>query len=306
MQASFNLTILGSSAAVPTSDKFPTAQVLNAFGRLFLIDCGEGTQHQLRINRINFSKIDHILISHLHGDHFFGLIGLISSFSLLGRRNSLHIYAHSSIKEYIDFQLKFLDQNNLGYKIIYHPLNFKSPQVIFSNKKIQITSFPLKHSTACCGFRFDEKPKDANIIKEKINFYNIPIKEIKNIKAGADFVTECGNIIPNKILVSPPSEPRSFAFCSDTMHFPEIVPVIKNVSLLYHEATFMEKDKLYADRTKHSTAKDAAMLAKQAEVEKLIIGHFSARYAKTELLLNEAKSVFPETLEAKENTTYNI
>ncbi len=306
MQAPFNLTILGSSAAVPTAEKFPTAQVLNALGRLFLIDCGEGTQHQLRVNSISPNRIDHILISHLHGDHFFGLTGLLSTMSLLGRSKDLHIYAHSTIKDYLDFQFAFLGQEQLGFNIIYHPLNFKSQQVIFKNKKLEICSFPLKHSIPTCGFRFDELAKEANIKKDYIKLHNIPLSKIKDIKQGSDFVTAEGKHIPNELLVTPPPPARSYAYCSDTMYYPNIIAYIKNVSLLYHESTFLEKDKIIAERTMHSTAKEAATIAKDAEVGKLIVGHFSARYKSSKVLLAEAKETFKSTDEAIENRHYKI
>ncbi|MFV0522628.1 MAG: ribonuclease Z [Mangrovibacterium sp.] len=306
MQAPFNLTILGSSAALPTSEKFPTAQVLNALGRLFLIDCGEGTQHQLRANKISVLRIDQILISHLHGDHFFGLIGLLSSMSLLGRTKDLHLYAHSKIKEYIDFHTFFLDHNELSFKIVYHPLNFKNSQIIFENKKLVVRSFPLKHSIPTCGFRFDEKPKPANIIKEQISRYEIPLKEVKFIKDGADFVCTDGRVIPNEKLIIPAPAPRSYAYCSDTAYSPNIIEEIRDVNLLYHEATFLDKDRLKAINTQHSTSMEAALIAKSACVSKLLIGHFSARYHNTEILLDEAKSVFKHAKEAKENCIFKI
>lgn len=306
MQAPFNLTILGSSAAVPTSEKFPSAQVLNALGRLFLIDCGEGTQHQLRVNGISLQRIDHILISHLHGDHFFGLIGLLSSLSLLGRTKDLHLYAHSTIKEYIDFHVGFLDHGEFSFKIVYHPLSFKSSQIIFENKKLIVRSFPLKHSIPSCGFRFDEKPQPANIIKEKISRYNIPLKEIRDIKEGSDFICSDGRVIANHELVIPAATPRSFAFCSDTIFAPTLKDELQNVSLLYHEATFLEKEKQKAIKTMHSTAMEAAQMAQLANASKLLIGHFSARYSNTNCLITEARSVFPETHEAIENSKWHL
>ena len=306
MQMPIQLTILGSSSAMPTSSRYPTAQVLNAFERFFLIDCGEGTQHQLRKNRISFGKLNHILISHLHGDHFFGLIGLISTFVLLGRKNDLHIYAHSELQRYIQFQLDFLGINDPGFNLIFHPLNFKRPQQIFEDEKLSITSFPLKHRVACCGFRFDEKPLPPNIIKEKIKEYSIPIKELKFIKAGADFVTQKGETIPNKLLTIPPTKPRSFAYCSDTAYHEQIIETIRGVDLLYHEATFSEPESKMATQTFHSTGKQAAEIAKKAEVKKLIIGHFSSRYKNAEVILDEAKTIFEMTSIANENDVFSI
>ncbi len=306
MSLPFQLTILGSSSAMPTSSRYPTAQVLNVLERFFLIDCGEGTQHQLRKNRIGFGKLNHILISHLHGDHFFGLIGLISTLNLLGRQNDLHIYAHSELQRYINFQLEFLGITETGFRIIYHPLNFKRPQIIFDDEKLTITSFPLRHRIQCCGFRFDEKPKAPNIIKEKIKEYDILIKDIKLIKAGNNYTLNDGTIIPNNELVIPPRKPRSFAYCSDTAYFENIIDTIKDVDLLYHEATFSESENKFARETFHSTGTQAAKIALQAGVQKLIIGHFSSRYKSPEKILNEARSVFPETYMVNDNDLFKV
>ena len=306
MQMPFHLTILGSSSAMPTSERYPTAQVLNVLGRFFLIDCGEGTQHQLRKNKINYSKINHIFISHLHGDHFFGLIGLISTMILQGRKTEIHIFAHSELQRYTKFQLEFLEMNDPGFPIIFHPLNFKKPQVIFEDKKLQITSFPLKHRIPCCGFRFDEQAREPNIMKEKINEYQIPIREIKFIKAGAAFVTESGAVIPNSELVIPAPAPRSYAYCSDTAYNEAMIPRIAGVDLLYHEATFAEEEGQLAKTTYHSTARQAARIALAAGAKKLLIGHFSARYKDPGILVEEAQRIFPETEAAQDNLTFRI
>lgn len=302
----FELTILGSSSAMPTSERYPTAQVLNVLGRFFLIDCGEGTQHQLRKNQINSAKINHIFISHLHGDHFFGLIGLISTLVLQGRRTELHIYAHSELQRYTKFQLEFLEVTEPGFPIIFHPLNFKRPQVILEDKKIKVTSFPLKHRISCCGFRFEEQPREANIIKERIRDYSIPIREIKNIKAGADFVFEDGTRIPNADLIIPAKPPRSYAYCSDTAYNEKMLPVIENVDLLYHEATFTNEDASIAVDTQHSTGADAAKIALAAQAKKLLIGHFSARYKTPDLILEQSCNIFPNTEAVRDNKRYSI
>ncbi len=301
----FELTILGSSSATPTSERYPTAQVLNASGRFFLIDCGEGTQIQIRRQKIGFGKIKHIFISHLHGDHYYGLIGLISTFNLLGLKNDLHIYSPSQLKDIIQPQLDFL-KGDLQFNVIFHPLNFKKPQLIFEDKKVEVVSFPLKHSINCCGFLFREKEKEANIKKECIQQYNIPIAQIVKIKQGAGFITEDGETIPHEVLTTPPSPPLSYAFCSDTAFHPPIVDVIKGVNLLYHEATFTEELRDWADKTYHSTALDAAKIAQMAHAGKLIIGHFSSRYKTTEPFLNEAKTVFPNTEDVVDGKTYVI
>jgi ribonuclease Z len=301
----FELTILGSSSATPTSERYPTAQVLNASGRFFLIDCGEGTQIQIRRQKIGFGKIKHIFISHLHGDHYYGLIGLISTFNLLGLKNDLHIYSPSQLKEIIQPQLDFL-KGDLQFEVIFHPLNFKKPQLIYEDKKVEVVSFPLKHSINCCGFLFREKEKEANIKKECIQQYNIPIAQIVKIKQGADFVTENGETIPHEVLTTPPSPPLSYAFCSDTAFHPPIAEVIQGVNLLYHEATFTEDLRDWADRTYHSTALDAAKIAQMANAGKLILGHFSSRYKTTEPFLTEAKTVFPNTEDVVDGKTYVV
>ncbi|MGV8094818.1 MAG: ribonuclease Z [Mangrovibacterium sp.] len=301
----FYLTILGSSSATPTSQRYPTAQALHMPGRSFLIDCGEGTQHQIRKNKINFSRISHVFISHLHGDHFFGLIGLISSLVLLGRKNDLHIYAHSELQRYTRFQLDFLEMD-LGFKLFFHPLNFKRTQLIFEDNKLSISSFPLNHRIPCCGFRFDEKTLPPNLIKEQIKKFQIPISNMKRIKAGEDFITTSGEIIPNCQLVTPAKKPRSYAYCSDTAYSEAVAEAVKGVDLLYHEATFAESEKQLAEVTFHSTGIQAACIAQRANVSKLLIGHFSGRYKTTDEILSQARSVFPETYAVNDNETYDI
>ncbi|MDR2911120.1 MAG: ribonuclease Z [Bacteroidales bacterium] len=301
----FEVTILGNSSALPTSDRYPTGQVLNVLGRFFLIDCGEGTQVQLRRNKIGFGKINHIFISHLHGDHYYGLIGLISTFNLLSRKNDLHIYSSSELKTLIQPQIDFI-KGEIQFKILFHPLDFKKSRQIYIDNKVEVISFPLKHSVPTCGFLFREIKKQPNIKKELIRYYNIPIAEIKNIKAGGNFTTENGDIITHETLTIQPPLPRSYAFCSDTVFYPNVVEIIKGVDLLYHESTFTEEMKVFANSTFHSTARDAAEIAKFADVKKLIIGHFSTRYKKLNLFLNEAKQVFENTEIANEGETYKV
>lgn len=301
----FELTILGSSSATPTSERYPTAQVLNASGRFFLIDCGEGTQIQIRRQKIGFSKIQHIFISHLHGDHFYGLIGMISTFNLLGLKKDIHIYSPSQLKDIIQPQLDFL-KAGLQFNVIFHPLNFKKPQRIYTDEKVEVTSFPLKHSIGTCGFLFKERQKEANIIKECIEKYNIPIPQIRKIKQGAGFETSEGEFIPHEELTTPPPPPRSYAFCSDTAFHPPIAEIIKDVDLLYHEATFTEELKDWAKNTLHSTAREAAEIAKMANARKLILGHFSARYKTVTPFLEEARAVFSNTVAAEDGSRYEV
>lgn len=302
---SFELTILGSSSALPTSERYPTAQAINLLERFFLVDCGEGTQIQLRRQKIGFGKIRNIFISHLHGDHFYGLIGLISSFNLLGIKNDLHIYSPAQLKDILQPQLDFL-KAGLQFKIIFHPLDFKNPQLIYQDRKSEVFSFPLRHSINCCGFLFREKPKEANMRKEYIGRYRIPVEKIKEIKRGADFVTADGIVIPNEQLTMPPPPPLSYAFCSDTAFYPPAAEFIKGVDLLYHEATFTEKLRDWADKTVHSTAADAANIARIAGAGKLVIGHFSSRYDNPEPFLTEARAIFPNTVAAVDGETYTV
>ena len=301
----FEVTILGSNSALPTSNRYPTAQVLNILGRFFLIDCGEGTQIQLRRNKIGFSKIKHIFISHLHGDHYYGLIGLISTMNLLGLKTDIHIYSPSELKNLIQPQLDFI-KGEMSVNLVFHPLNFKKPQRILSDKRVEVFSFPVKHSISTCGFLFREVQKATNIKKEMIQEFNIPIAKIKEIKLGADFVTSDGNVIPNEKLTIPPPQSRSYAFCTDTAFHQPLVDIIKNVDLLYHETTFLESMRDFAEKTLHSTTIDAANVAKQANVKKLLIGHYSARYNDVYLFENEARTVFKNTEAAVEGKTYQV
>lgn len=302
---SFSLTILGCSSALPTPERFPTAQALNVSEHFYLIDCGEGTQIQLRRNKIKFGKISHIFISHLHGDHYFGLFGLISTFVLLGRKNDLHIYCHQELKNIFAFVTKyFIDE--ISFKIIFHFLNYQQGELIFENDKLTIESFPLKHKVPTCGFLFKEKTKLRNIKKELVDSLKIPIKEIRKIKEGHDFITKEGKILKNQYLTIPPPRPRSYAFCSDTAYYEEIIPTIENVDLLYHEATFMNDMENSAAITSHSTTIQAAAIAKKANVKKLVIGHYSLRYKDLQPVLDEARSVFNNTIGAEDGLRIEI
>ena len=302
----FQLTILGTSSALPTSNRYPTAQVLNVLGRFFLIDCGEGTQTQMRKFKIGFSKIDHIFITHLHGDHIFGLIGLISTMILLGRDKDLHIYSYSELQKYISAQLSFIYPGEIPFKIVYHPLNYKREQLIYEDKKVSVYSFPLTHRVPTCGFRFEEKPGLPNLIPEKIKEYNIPIRERQRIKEGGDFLTNEGFVIPHSELTMHRFKSRSFAFCSDTRFDESYIESVMNVDLLYHEATFADDNRELAQSTFHSTGKDAATIAVKAEVGQLLIGHFSARYKDNLPILKEAQEIFPETKAISEGDVIQV
>jgi ribonuclease Z len=296
---SFTLTILGSSSALPTSVRNLTAHVLNVDERFFLIDCGEGTQLQLRKYKAKFGKLNHIFISHLHGDHVFGLPGLISTLNLLGRETDLHIFSPPNLEKILNPLLNtFIAKNT--FRIIYHPLDTKNYQLIFEDNKITVHSIPLVHRIETCGFVFREKPHLRNIKKEYIDYYKIPLREILNIKKGEDFITEDGLLIPNNILTTEPPSLKSYAFCSDTAYSENILPYIANIELLYHEATYSDEDIARAHDTKHSTASEAAQIALKANVKKLIIGHFSARYKDVTPLLEQAQKIFPNSLAAED------
>ena len=299
------LTILGSSSALPTSERYPSAHVLNAHERLFLIDCGEGTQMQLRKNRIRFSKINHIFISHLHGDHLFGLYGLLSTLSLMGRRNPIRLFAPENYHQILLSHLQDFDIH-LNFEIDFTPLAGNDPVQVLDDKYITVTSFPLQHRVPAFGFLFREKKAERNIIKECITNYNIPQIRIPAIKKGADYVTPEGIIIKNEDITTPPPEPLSFAYCSDTKYFRRLSSFVKGVTLLYHEATFDKCMGDLAEMTGHSTTLDAARTALEAGAGSLIIGHFSARYKSFYPLVEEAKSLFSNTFPAVDGRSYDI
>lgn len=292
---SATLTILGYNSAIPTVKSSPTAQLLNMGERLFLIDCGEGTQVQLRKTKAKFSKINHIFISHLHGDHCFGLPGLISSFQLLGRETPLHIYGPKGIREFIETVLRITEAHK-SFKILFHELYSSHSEVIMENKKIKISTIPLDHRIYCNGYLFCEKPGEYHLNMEEISKYpEIEICDYHNLKRGKDFTLKDGYVIKNSILTKAPKPPRSYAFCSDTRYKESIIPIIEKVHLLYHEATFLDDLKEMAQYTGHSTALEAAQIARKAQVGKLILGHFSNRYSDYSVFEEEARTVFPNT-----------
>lgn len=301
----FSVTILGSSSALPTLTRFPTVQVVNLNEKLYLIDCGEGTQIQLRKFGIKAGKINRIFISHLHGDHIFGLPGLISTMALGGKKGELQIYSHSDLKIMMDQLMKFMNDFD-DFKVVYHPLNFHNRANIYEDSKITIDSFPLKHRIPCCGFLFREKAHELHLRGDVINYLNIPIRDRVAIKNGADYCTPEGKVIPNQELTFPSDPVRSYAFCTDTVYRKQIVPIIENVDLLYHEATFADELSDLALKTYHSTSKQAAQLAVEAKVKKLIIGHFSSRYQSVTTLVDEARVVFPNTFPANDGDRFEL
>ncbi len=301
----FSVTILGSSSAIPTSDRNPTAQLVNHNDHLFLIDCGEGTQVTLRRMHIHFQRIEHVFISHLHGDHFFGLIGLISSMHLLGRGKKLHIYGPPELKEIIDIQLS-VSLTVLQYPLVFHPTQADSPAVIFENENLLVSSFPMLHRIPTNGFLFAEKQGERRIRKEILGMLNIPVTELPKIKKGGNFTDAEGKLHLNSSITLDPYPQRKYAFCSDTAYFEEIIPVVKGADLLYHETTFLQDRAANAAEKFHSTTKEAAQIALNAEVKKLIIGHYSARYDDLQPLLDEASAVFHDTELALEGKTIDV
>ena len=274
----YKLTILGCHSATPRVNAHPTAQYLEINSRHFLIDCGEGTQRQMRLNKVGFSKISTIFISHLHGDHFFGLIGLISTFGILNREKELHIHGPKGIKEVINIQLKH-SKSYVKYKIIFHELNSTESELIFEDEKVKVYTIPLNHRVYTNGFLFKEKEKSRKInISAVKKFKEIDICDYNNLKAGKDFKLDSGDVIKNSELTYNPEKPLSYAYCSDTSYKPTIIEMIEGADLLYHESTFLTDKEDLASKTGHSTAKQAATIAKKANVKKLVLGHYSSRY----------------------------
>jgi ribonuclease Z len=299
----FELTVLGSAAALPDSRQISTAQILKYKNKYFLFDCAEGTQIRLRQNKISFAAVDHIFISHLHGDHYYGIFGLIKSFELLGRKRALNIYAHKELEQQLDIVSEY---KTAKFPIFFHALNPKGEDIILDKKSFYIKSFPLFHRIETCGFVFREKPKELNIRKESIQKYQLGVADILKIKKGNDFIDTGGNCIPNRLLTYPPYKTRSFAFCTDTAYHDPIAESIRNVDLLYHEATFSETDKELAAKTQHSTSVDAARTAKNAGAGKLLVGHISNRYPDAQIIVDEAKTIFENTFEAKDNSQHIV
>ena len=299
------LSILGCGSALPTHKNFPSSQMLEIRDKQYLIDCGEGTQIRMRQMGLKTNRLGHIFISHLHGDHCFGLIGLISSFGMLKRTAELHIHAQADLEKILQPQLNYFCVD-LPFKVIFHTINPKKHELIHEDRSVNVFSIPLKHRVPCCGFLFEEKPRDRHIIRNMIDFYNIPTWRIPKIKQGEDFLTDNGEVIPNDQLTTASEAPKRFAYCSDTAYSEKIIPIIEGVDCLYHEATFMEDEAIRSKQTEHSTARQAAEIARKANVKKLIIGHYSARYIHQNELLEEAKAVFENTLLGEDMKEYNI
>lgn len=302
---SLKLTILGCGSATPTINRNPTAQALHVSERFFLIDCGEGTQLQLRRNKIRPRHFDHIFISHLHGDHYLGLFGLLSSLHLYSRNKPLQVFCPPKLKEIINLQLE-ASGTRLNYELVFHELEGNDLRLILETKEALVYSFPMNHRIPTWGFKFVEKPGPKSMKGEKIREYNIPFSKIDEIRNGADFTTSDGQLIKNEELTHPARETRTYAFCSDTIYDETLIPFIKEADLLYHEATFAQNLLDKATDRYHCTSVQAATIAQKAEAKKLLIGHYSSRYGDVTELLNEARSVFENTIAASDNLVIEI
>ena len=301
----FKVHILGCGSALPTLQHNASSQIVELREKLFMIDCGEGTQIQLRRSRIHFSKIIAVFISHLHGDHCFGLPGMISTFGMTGRTAPLHIYAPAAFEPILEQTLSFFCQG-LEFKVVFYAVDTTQNKVVYEDRSLTIETIPLQHRIDCCGYLFREKPILPHIRRDMIDFYKIPISQINNIKAGADWVTPEGEVIANSRLTTPAEPARSYAYCSDTRYIKTLHELVKGVSTLYHESTYSAEDAERARLYWHSTSQDAAKVARDASVGKLLLGHFSARYNNESQLLDEAKEIFPNSYLTCEGATFDI
>ncbi len=301
----FKIHILGCGSALPTRHHYPSSQIVEIRGKLFMIDCGEGTQMQVRRMRLNFNKLYAVFISHMHGDHVLGLIGMISTFGLQGRTAPLHVYAPEAYTDLFRMEIQMFC-STLDYEIIFHPVDTTKHQIIYEDRSLTVETVPLLHRMPCSGFIFREKPGQRHIKPDMLQFYNIPRSQIDNLRAGNDWTSSDGEVIPNERLTTAPDPVRSYAYCSDTRYMPQLKEKLKGITTLYHEATYCEDMKDKAIKYLHSTAQEAAMTARDANVKQLIIGHFSQRYTDERPLKEEAQAIFPNTVLADENHVYNV
>ena len=301
----FEVHILGCGSALPTTRHHATSQVIDLRDKLYMIDCGESAQSQYRKAGLSFARLGHIFISHLHGDHCFGLMGLISTFGLLGRTATLHIHAFPELETLMRPWLDYFCAG-MTYEVEFHPFAHGCTDIIYEDRSVSVQAFPLSHRVPCSGFVFQEKPTAAHIKREMIDFYEIPFSHINRIKNGEDYVTPDGKVIPNSRLTTPADTPRKYVYCSDTRFNPNNVQYTRNADLLFHEATFAEEHAARAEQTCHSTARQAAEMAQRSAAKRLLIGHYSARYTDERILLDEARQVFEQTLLAEEGKCYKI
>ncbi|MFR9002836.1 MAG: ribonuclease Z [Parabacteroides merdae] len=303
--AEFNINILGCGSALPTTRHLATSQIVDLRDKLYMIDCGEGTQVQMRRMRVRFGRLAHIFISHLHGDHCFGLPGLISTLGMLGRTGELVVHGPKEVETYLR-PVMDLFCRGMEFEVRFNPVDTRSHSLVMEDRSLSVYSIPLKHRIPTCGYLFAEKPKEAHIIREMTDFYQVPVRCMKDIKQGQDYVTPEGEVVPNSRLTRPAAPPKRYAFCSDTAYNRLIIPIIEGADLLYHEATFAECDLARAKETFHSTARQAAEIARDAHVKRLVIGHYSARYEDLSELHREAEAVFPGTILGNEGTVIPV
>lgn len=301
----FKIHILGCGSALPTLHHYASAQIVELRGKQFMIDCGEGTQMQLRRSRIRFTKLSAVFITHLHGDHCFGLIGMISTFGLLGRTAKLDVYAPAALEPMLQAQMQ-LFCHSFDFEVAFHAVDTSRQQVVYEDRSLTVESIPLDHRIPCCGYLFKEKPTLPHIKRDMIDFYQIPTSQINNIKAGADWMTADGEVVANSRLVEAAEAPRSYAYCSDTRYIPTLHERIKGVTALYHESTYGEDNLQRAEKYFHSTARQAAMVARDAQAGLLLLGHFSSRYEDENVLLQEAKAVFENTYLCDEQKVFEL
>ena len=303
--AEFNINILGCGSALPTTRHLATSQIVDLRDKLYMIDCGEGTQVQMRRMRVRFGRLAHIFISHLHGDHCFGLPGLISTLGMLGRTGEMVVHGPKEVETYLR-PVMDLFCRGMEFEVRFNPVDTRSHSLVMEDRSLSVYSIPLKHRIPTCGYLFAEKPKEAHIIREMTDFYQVPVRCMKDIKQGQDYVTPEGEVVPNSRLTRPAAPPKRYAFCSDTAYNRSIIPIIEGADLLYHEATFAECDLARAKETFHSTARQAAEIARDAHVKRLVIGHYSARYEDLSELHREAEAVFPGTILGNEGTVIPV
>lgn len=301
----FRVHILGCGSALPTLKHNPSSQIVEIRGKCFLIDCGEGTQTQLRRSKIKFTRISAVFISHVHGDHCFGLIGMVSTFGMLGRTAPLHIYAPAGFSNIMKMQIDFFCRD-LEYEVVFHDVDTNAKNIIYEDRSLTVETVPLSHRVPCCGFIFREKQTLPHILRDMTDYYKVPVSQFNNIKNGTDWVDEEGNVIPYTRLTTPSESARSYAYCSDTKYLPMLYECLNNISVLYHESTYSEEDETMAKMYFHSTAAQAAQVASDANVGKLVLGHYSARYEDENRLLEEAKNIFPNTVLSDEGLIIEI
>ena len=301
----FRVHILGCGSALPTLKHNPSSQIVEIRGKCFLIDCGEGTQTQLRRSKIKFTRISAVFISHVHGDHCFGLIGMVSTFGMLGRTAPLHIYAPAGFSNIMKMQIDFFCKD-LEYEVVFHDVDTNAKNIIYEDRSLTVETVPLSHRVPCCGFIFREKQTLPHILRDMTDYYKVPVSQFNNIKNGVDWVDEEGNVIPYTRLTTPSEPARSYAYCSDTKYLPMLHECLKDVCVLYHESTYSKEDEDMAKMYFHSTAAQAAQVASDANVGKLVLGHYSARYEDENRLLEEAKNIFPNTVLSDEGLIIDV